>query len=339
MPATLSIRGLLRGALLPAAIALVLATSVGNAMAQGGGNERAAFESAKELGTPAAFNAFLTNYPTGFYSDLARAYLKKLSGGSATGGAPSPAPTAQAPAARFPGVTGHNLAMARHAGGSFVKNGPDSWVEQNSIGTGVFRFKEVGRTDREVQLFDGSRSVYLGLDVIDAMVWYSDSTQPRRPLYEIIEARAGFTAPAAAPPARPTPPYASYPKAKPRVTGCEEGQRLVNGRCRTIRAGEKPQGCPKGTVPVPETDDCRPIQRKVLRCKRGYLKVEGKCIKSREAPTYCGPGYRLQGGKCVQGYKAPPKGSPRPQWQIDAIKKGCAPGQGWNAQEGCHEND
>jgi VHL beta domain len=29
----------------------------------------------------------------------------------------------------------------------------------------------------------------------------------------------------------------------------------------------------------------------------------------------------------------------RPAWQREAIKKGCKPGQAWNAQEGCHEND
>lgn len=330
----------LRPALLLVALAFLLAFGGGAVRAQDG-EERAAFESAKELGTAAAFNAFLRSYPSGFYGDLARAYLKKLGGGAGNGvGTAMPAPQPMpVPVVRFPGVTGFNLEMARHPGGAFVKNGPDSWVEQNSIGTGTFRFKEVGRTDSEVQLFDGSRSVYLGLDVREAIVWYSDSEQPRRPLYQIIEARAGAIMPAS------PPPYASYPKpapsAKPqRVTGCEEGQRLVNGRCRKIRAGEKPQGCPKGTVPIPETDNCRPIQREVLKCKRGYRKIDGKCIKRNEVADFCGPGYRPQGGKCVPGaYKAPPKGASRPQWQLDAIKKGCKPGQGWNAQEGCHEND
>jgi hypothetical protein len=37
-----------------------------------------AFEAAKELGTAAAWNAFLDSYPTGFHADLARAYLAKL---------------------------------------------------------------------------------------------------------------------------------------------------------------------------------------------------------------------------------------------------------------------
>ena len=39
-----------------------------------------AFEAAKELGTTAAWNAFLESYPTGFHADLARAYLEKLGG-------------------------------------------------------------------------------------------------------------------------------------------------------------------------------------------------------------------------------------------------------------------
>jgi hypothetical protein len=42
--------------------------------------EKEAFEAAKELGTAAAWNAFLANYATGFHADLARAYLEKLSG-------------------------------------------------------------------------------------------------------------------------------------------------------------------------------------------------------------------------------------------------------------------
>lgn len=51
-------------------------------IAQAGNDDAAksAFEAAKELGTVEAWDAFLSNYPKGFYADLARAYLKKLSG-------------------------------------------------------------------------------------------------------------------------------------------------------------------------------------------------------------------------------------------------------------------
>jgi hypothetical protein len=42
--------------------------------------EKEAFEAAKELGTVEAWNAFLAHSSKGFHADLARAYLKKLSG-------------------------------------------------------------------------------------------------------------------------------------------------------------------------------------------------------------------------------------------------------------------
>jgi hypothetical protein len=52
-----------------------------------------AFEAAKELGTTEAWEAFLANFPSGFYADLARAYIKKLSAeaGGATTSSPSQA--------------------------------------------------------------------------------------------------------------------------------------------------------------------------------------------------------------------------------------------------------
>jgi hypothetical protein len=50
----------------------------------------AAFNSAKELGTAEAWNAFLSNYPTGFHADLARAYLKKVTDQPAAASPASP---------------------------------------------------------------------------------------------------------------------------------------------------------------------------------------------------------------------------------------------------------
>jgi hypothetical protein len=41
----------------------------------------------------------------------------------------------------------------------------------------------------------------------------------------------------------------------------------------------------------------------------------------------------------VQGFVAPKPQKKLPTWQLEAIAKGCRPGQGWNPQEGCHEND
>lgn len=47
----------------------------------GDASAKDAFEAAKELGTVEAWNAYLANFPTGFYADLARAYLQKLGAG------------------------------------------------------------------------------------------------------------------------------------------------------------------------------------------------------------------------------------------------------------------
>lgn len=55
--------------------------------------EKQAFEAAKELGTVEAWDAFLSNFPKGFRSDLARAYVKKLAD------QPASAPSAPAVAA------------------------------------------------------------------------------------------------------------------------------------------------------------------------------------------------------------------------------------------------
>ena len=74
-------------------------------------------------------------------------------------------------------------------------------------------------------------------------------------------------------------------------------------------------------------------------CKAGYIVIEGKCIRKRDAASYCGPGYRLQGNKCVQGYQQPKPQKQLPSWQQQGIAHGCKPGLAWNAQEGCHEND
>ena len=51
---------------------------------------------------------------------------------------------------------------------------------------------------------------------------------------------------------------AKPPVAK-KVTGCEEGFKLVKGKCKRITANQPSQGCPAGTKPVPETDNCVPI--------------------------------------------------------------------------------
>lgn len=72
----------------------VLFWNHGGALAQTrDASPREAFEATKELDTVEAWEAFLANFPTGFYSDLARAYLKKHRDARAS---PQPGATADA---------------------------------------------------------------------------------------------------------------------------------------------------------------------------------------------------------------------------------------------------
>ena len=92
----------------------VLSVQNGRAIAQApDATQKAAFEAAKELGTVEAWDAFLSNYPTGFQADLARAYVKKLAA------QPAAAPSQAAPAAasgEFPTPAG--------SWGGVVRDGP-----------------------------------------------------------------------------------------------------------------------------------------------------------------------------------------------------------------------
>ena len=83
-------------------------------------SEKDAFGAAKDLGTIAGWNAFLARYPSGFLSDLARAYVRKLGGSSPDAIAkPANAPDAKpasvpAPAAKgaSPVVLGANASLS-----------------------------------------------------------------------------------------------------------------------------------------------------------------------------------------------------------------------------------
>ena len=255
--------------------------SVSAAYAQAASSaEKDAFEAAKELGTVEAWDAFLSNYSTGFHADLARAYVKKLADGSAPN-----APAAAAPAVQSGVVTYANPEPAGSWGG-IVRSGPG----QNY--------------DKVESLNEGERITLLERTnvVTDDFPWFK------------ISFRGG-------------------------KTGYKWGGILCS-------VGEERADIFKTCPPAPDTATTRkntsekktaPPESK--SCSAGRIKIDGRCIRKRDAATHCGPGYRLKGNSCVQGYAEPKPQKQRPSWQIEAIKKGCKPGQGWNAQEGCHEND
>lgn len=95
--------------------------------------ERQAFESAKELGTIEAWEAFLANYPKGFHADLARAYVKKLAG--ATPAAPAAGVAASAAAAADTVTLGATAIRVGKWPERAVFDGRSLWVSESGART------------------------------------------------------------------------------------------------------------------------------------------------------------------------------------------------------------
>lgn len=307
--------------------------------AAGGDAEKEAFDSAKELGTVEAWEAFVANYPSGFRADLARAYIKKL-GSDASAEAPSSPPSV-------------NTLLAE--ADTSCKDRSKLHSQNSKTPTKLTVINRSGAMRGVLWLdFDGLPKDYANLNDREQVTLETFVTHPwmitdgpgnclrivlPQAGGQVIELGGGSDANVVktAPAAKTTP--AKKPVAK-KVTGCEEGFKLVKGKCKRITTTEKPQGCPAGTKPVPETDNCVPItSTSKSGCAKGQIRIEGRCVAKQDAASFCGPGFRLQGNKCVQGFVAPKPQKKLPTWQLEAIAKGCRPGQGWNAQEGCHEND
>ncbi len=303
-----------------------------SAAAGGGGDaEKEAFDSAKELGTVEAWEAFIANYPSGFRADLARAYIKKLG-------------SANEPAAAPPASTSVNTLIAE--ADASCKDRTKLRSQNSKTPTKLTFINRSGAMRGILWLdFDGLPKDYANLQDREQVTLDTFMTHPwmvtdgpgncLRIVFpqsggSVVELGSG----GAATIVKTAPATQEAPAKKPvakKVTGCEEGFKLVKGKCKRITSTETPQGCPAGTKPVPETDNCVPITSNKSACGKGQIRVEGKCMTKNQAVGFCGPGFHAQGGKCLPGFVLP-KG-PRPSTH------GCPPGQVWNAQEGCHEDD
>jgi von Hippel-Lindau disease tumor suppressor protein len=271
--------------------------------------EKDAFESAKELGTTAAFEAFLANYPSGFYADLARAYVEKLKAAeapaaSAPAEAPPPAPSPKPVAAPSPS--------------------PDPSCKD------LFKIKSQGSNAKAKITFVNRSGMYRSI------LWLDFSGQPKD--YAGLNNGEDVTLDTFL-----THPWmvADGPGDCIEIFMPHPGTRVVTLKAPdgSVKAAPAPAPKPKAAAPPPKPKAAAPPPKKTTKCRSRSVLIDGKCILKQNAQTYCGPGYRLQGNKCVQGYAKPKPQLRLPTWQLEAIKKGCRPGQGWNAQEGCHEND
>ncbi len=232
----------------------------------------AAFDSAKELGTADAWNAFLANYPTGFHADLARAYVKKLTELAPAGAAAALAPTGIA----------HELACSER-GKLFSKN--------SDVPTKVTFVNNSGM-QRSIQWIDfkGDLKDYGGLNpgaqiTLDTFVTHpwmvatgpGDCLQifmpdPQPAIIELL--RLAEDDQRSKPAARGELPakkkvvreeredkYEQKPKKKPLV--CGQNYKLRNGECVLI------QNCGANAYRSPEGD---------CYCTKNYKMTNGKCV-------------------------------------------------------------
>jgi hypothetical protein len=234
-------------------------------------SEKEAFNSAKELGTVAGFEAFLSNYPSGFYADLAHAYVDKLNAASKPqAAAPPPAPPAPAVVTSAPGPDPSCRSLS-----TLRSQNSDTRAKLVVINkSGMYR--SVMWID-----FNGQPKDYGGLNNGDQMSLDTFLTHPWMiadgpgDCIEIVMPHAGTRV--------------------VELTG--QGGAVQAAPPPQIKASPPPAPAPKKTTQKPAAPKCR--SRSVL--------IDGKCILKSNAPGYCGPGYRLKGNKCVQGAYVAPK--------------------------------
>ena len=254
--------------------------------AGGSGAEKEAFDSAKELGTIEAWDAFLSSYPSGFRADLARAYIKTL---DAKPSAPASEVKAVTPAVSGGEVSCSQLSTLR-SGNSDTPT-KITFVNNSGAHRAILWLDPTGQPREYASLNTGQE---VTLDTFLTHPWMV-TDGPGNCLQIVMPSPGG------------------------RVVELGQTGSTAAPKAQSVAAPKRSQG-KKG-------------------CAAGSILLDGKCILAQDAAGYCGPGFRVKGNRCVHGSaQAAPQTQP-PSWQSKAIKKGCKPGQDWNAAEGCHEND
>ena len=315
-------------------------------------SEKEAFESAKELGTIEAWEAFLTNFPSGFRADLARAYVKRI-GQSQAPAQPAPAATPQGPAPLpplqtvdlGPGTTpwrngtisldeGNATAYAaivNSHGIEFVARCDNSKrlaVLLSERQRGVYpdfdvrierglaaSTKQVGDAHKEISLRFSSGRQYVVTSLVYGMtgeVEISDVGQPFVPHSPVIEDIMSEQTMTIS-----APPFS----ATFQLTNSRGAMCAVLRRC-----GVSLPGCTKAAPRAAVRKYTPKKARKKSSCGRGSVWLEGRCVANADVASFCGPGYRRSGSKCVS------------QAVQQTPARRCPPGMIWEL-DGCTEDD
>jgi hypothetical protein len=272
---------------LPSPVAFAGDAAPGSEKAKGG-DEEAAFNSSKELGTADAWNAFLANYPTGFHADLARAYLKKLS---------------EQPAAA-PAATLAATAVAQELSCSELN-------KVHSINSDVptkVTFVNTSGMYRSIQWIDfkGNIKDYGGLDAGKQATFDTFVTHPW-----MIATGPGDCLQIFMPVATPA-------TIDLRRLAVDDGPQQVE---RTAKRKEaEPETKRKQPEKQKQVEKQTP-KKKPLVCGTNYKLKNGECVlvqncgsnayRSPEGDCYCNKNYKMTNGKCVwkqdkQGFEIAP---------------------------------
>ncbi len=289
----------------------------------GGITEKEAFQAARDLGTIEAWQAFLSNFPTGFRADLARAYLKELGGAPVdnanntdTGNTANTnnQPPTQAPEQTVDLGAGtspwRNYNMEMDEGNTTVYAAS---VESNGI---EFVAYCTGRKDIGALMRESQRGVYPDFDgriergLKAALGTFQDFNNAHIPMrfnngseYYVTAAVMGLTGEvsfihndegfrANGRIVQDIMGRSTMTISAPPFSATFQLRGSRNAMCSMLRnCGVSVQGCAR-----------RQNTTNTSRCGSGAVWLEGQCVNYGDIEAFCGPGYKRQGAVCVSRY-------------------------------------
>lgn len=252
--------------------------------------EKEAFKSAKELGTPDAWNAFLKSFPTGFYADMARAYLKKAGDPREASTPPEqpPLPPSSARAGERP-CSERNALRSEHSR-ELTKI---TFVNNSGMYRGLMWIDFEGKLQDYGGVNSGDRVTF---DTFRTHPWMI-VTGPGDCLQIFLPAAEPATVelvrlPADDAPAKP--PAEVREKQTEKKTPplkCAKNYKLEKGKCVLL------QNCGKNATRGPEGD---------CYCNKGYKMQKGKCVwpqdkQGFEVAPWKKSGCKTWQSQCSQG--------------------------------------
>ncbi|MCP5084154.1 MAG: SH3 domain-containing protein [Alphaproteobacteria bacterium] len=285
-------------------------------------NDKEAFDSAKELDTLEAWQAYLRNFPEGFRSDLARAYVKRLKGGDTAEAEPTEETVNLGPgrASWRPFKYKQDEGNASSPAAAVEANGLEflAYCGANKRVSTILREKKQGvypdfsgRVERGLKAIEANgSSVPLSFDTgsnhsvpatvfgLTGEVAIGDTAKgfsgKGRFVRDLMSANQ-FTVSA--------PPFAASFQLK----GSRRALCSMLKSCDVKSADCARYEAPKTVNIKPRVREQPPRrERRRSRCPRRYVWLEGECVHRRFVAEYCGPGYHRRGSRCVRRrYRAP----------------------------------